>query len=95
MEEPVKLVETGTKYFIGHSLKHCREYKQEYDCKYYNVMYTIGFILVMGCILYYKYKGKPTEEEKEERSRKKKEYLMEKLQMCQSTKTKSMFSLNG
>lgn len=80
------LVEPGTRYFLNESLKQCHIIKT----KYYNVLYNIGlfalFIFVLGGILIYKYKGRLTEEEKEQRSREKKQYILEKIQNFQIAK---------
>lgn len=73
------LVEPGVKYFLRESLKQCHEIKT----KYYNLYYNIGaFILIVGLItliLWVKYKGKLSPVEKELKSRRDKQYILEKL----------------
>ena len=74
------LVEPGVKYFIGNSLKQCREFKN----KYYNIFFNIGIfvslLLSISFFLMYKYKGNITAAEIEMKNRKKQEYIVSKLQ---------------
>lgn len=83
------LVEPGTRYFLNESLKQCNVIKT----KYYNVLYNIGlfafFLFILGGILIYKYKGRLSEEEKEQRSREKKQYILEKIKNFQISKQKA------
>jgi hypothetical protein len=76
----ISLVEPGVKYFIGNSLKQCRDFKN----KYYNIFFNIGvfivFTLLLGGFLMYKYKGNITPAEMEIKNRKKQEYIVSKLQ---------------
>ena len=74
------LVEPGVKYFISCSLKQCREIKDKYINIFFNVGMFILFILIVGGILIYKYKGKITPIEREIINRKKQEYIVSKLQ---------------
>lgn len=76
----ISLVEPGVKYFIGNSLKQCRDFKN----KYYNLFFNIGvfilFSIALSAFLMYKYKGNITPAEIEIKNRKKQEYIVSKLQ---------------
>ena len=61
------------------TLKNCRQLKDSYTTVAVNVGLTVAFIVVIGSFLYYKYKGKPTREEVEQRKRQGQEYVMKKL----------------
>ena len=73
------LVGGGVKYFMGNALKECNKFKM-YN---YNLLYNIGmfflFIIVIGGILFYKYKGNITKEERYNKNIKDKQYIMSKL----------------
>lgn len=74
------LVEPGVKYFIGSTLKQCREFKDKNITILFNITLFIVFITILSCILIYRYKGKPTIAEIEIKNRKKQEYIISKLQ---------------
>tara|TARA_B110000483_G_C17698270_1_gene352261 strand:- start:43 stop:390 length:348 start_codon:yes stop_codon:yes gene_type:complete len=87
------LIEPGVKYFLNSTLQQCKIFKD----KYYNFIYNLGifilFILVIGGVLYYKYKGKMTKEEKESKQREKQEYILSKLKLMHNvTKNKSLYT---
>ena len=73
------LIEPGTKYFLSQNLKQTHMYKM----KFYNKMFNIGlfflFILILGIILLYKYKGRLTPVEKENKNREKQQYILSKI----------------
>tara|TARA_B100001093_G_scaffold97959_2_gene89990 strand:- start:6308 stop:6646 length:339 start_codon:yes stop_codon:yes gene_type:complete len=85
MSEPT-LINTDTKIFISQTLKKCHKVKENY----YNYMYNIGgfifFIILFGIILVIKYRGKPTHQEKQEKSKKTKEYILSKIKIMQDVK---------
>lgn len=84
----ITLVEPGVKYFIGNSLKQCRDFKN----KYYNIFFNIAilFILIISISLFliYKYKGKFSPIDIEIKNRKKQEYIINKLQNINQIKQK-------
>ena len=85
-----KLVEPGVKYFIDATLKQCQKTKEKYDTIIYNIVLFIIFIFIVSCVLTFKYKGKMTAVEKEINSRKKQEYILNKIKMMQLAQTKQM-----
>lgn len=60
------LTEPGVKYFLNQTLKQCHIVRDNFHNMIFNIGLFIGFLLVLGLILLYKYKGKlsPVELEK-------------------------------
>ena len=82
------LTEFETKYYIRNSLKDVREFKNKYITIFVNIFLLLLFIGLVGGLLLYKYKGKPTQQEKMMKERQKKLYLFQKLQQYSYDKQK-------
>ena len=82
------LTEFNTKYFVRHSLKETRNFKDKYITIFVNIFLFILFVGTIGGLLYYKYKGKLTPEEKAMKERQRKLYLFQKLQQYSHDKQK-------
>ena len=80
------LIEPGVKYFLNETLKQCNEFKNKYNNILFNVLLFISFIIILGAILLYKYKGKLTPMEKEKQNREKQQYILEKIKNFQEAK---------
>ena len=80
------LIEPGVKYFLNETLKQCNEFKNKYNNILFNISLFIFFILILGIILLYKYKGKLTPMEKEKLNRDKQQYILEKIKKFQEAK---------
>jgi hypothetical protein len=80
------LVEPGIKYFLHETLKKCKEYKEQYNNYLYNAGLFIFFTLILGAILLYKYRGKLSMEEMQQRDREKKQYILSKIKNFQDAK---------
>jgi uncharacterized protein YpmB len=80
------LTEPGVKSYLNYALKQCHIIKINYYNTIYNITLFIIFIVILGGILYYKYKGKPTEEEKQQKNREKQQYILEKIKNFQEAK---------
>ena len=74
-----KLVQNTTKYFLNSVLKECHKIKESNYNLFYNISMFILFFLILGSILFYKYKGNKTKEEKYQENIKNKQYIMSKL----------------
>ena len=74
-----KLVDNGVKYFFREVLKNCHNYKQNNYNTFYNITMFIVFIIILGVILYVRYKGNSMSQKYYEKSMKDKEYIMSKL----------------
>jgi hypothetical protein len=76
---PPLLIEPGVKYFLSGTLKECRKFKDAHTSIFFN-MYMAGILFVIiGGFLLFRYKGKLTPAEIELKNRKKKEYIINKL----------------
>ena len=80
------LVEPGIKYFLHETLKKCKDYKEKYNNYLYNAGLFIFFMLILGAILLYNYKGKLSTEEMQQQDREKKQYILSKIKNFQDAK---------
>ena len=87
------LIEPGIKYFLNETLKQCRRFKEQYNNTLFNVSVFIVFILILGVILVFKYKGKLTPAEKEQKENEKKQYILSKIQNYQQDKIRKQQEL--
>uniref|UniRef100_A0A6C0BZI5 Uncharacterized protein n=1 Tax=viral metagenome TaxID=1070528 RepID=A0A6C0BZI5_9ZZZZ len=87
------LTESGTRYYIGGSLKECRKFKDKYITLLFNLGMIALFIIFFGSILMYRYNGNISPAEIDLRNRKKKEYIISKLnQLGEIKQKKSMIT---
>ncbi len=84
--EKPRLTEPGIKYFLNETLKQCHIYKINYNNLLINIGLFIGFLLILGAILFYKYKGRLTQVEKDRKNREKQEYILSKVKSFQEAK---------
>ena len=80
------LVEPGIKYFLHETLKKCKEYKETYNNYLYNAGLFIFFMLILGAILLYKYRGKLSTEDMQQKDREKRQYILSKIKNFQDAK---------
>jgi hypothetical protein len=92
LEKPI-LTEPGVKYFIGETLKQCHQFKEKYKNTIINIYLFIGFCIVLGIILIYKYKGKLTPEEMKEKELQKKYYILSKIKNFQDARIRAQQEL--
>ena len=69
------LTEPGVKYFLDQTLKQCHIIKNNFHNTVINAGLLIGFLIVLGLILLYKYKGRLTDIEKEKKNQEKQQYI--------------------
>jgi hypothetical protein len=82
------LVEPGVKYFLGANLKECRVFKNKFNNILINVALFVCFVGFFSAILFYKYKGKLTDEEMNQKNIEKQAYILSKIQNYQERKRK-------
>ena len=87
------LTEPGVKYFINETLKQCHQFKEKYHNLNLNIGLLVVFFIILGILLLYKYKGKITPEEIEEKELQKKQYILSKIRNYQDAKTKAQQKL--
>ena len=73
------LVEPNVKYFISSTLKKCNSFKERNINFFFNISLGCIFFIILGTILYFKYRGNKTYKEEQQRRRKDKEYIIKKL----------------
>jgi septal ring-binding cell division protein DamX len=87
------LTEPGVKYFINETLKQCHQFKEKYHNINFNIGLLVVFFIILGILLLYKYKGKLTPEEIEEKELQKKQYILSKIRNYQDAKTRAQQKL--
>jgi hypothetical protein len=87
------LTEPGVKYFINETLKQCHLFKEHHKNLIFNIGLFILFVIVLAVFLIYKYKGKLTPEEMEEKETIKKQYILSKIKNYQDAKIRAQQEL--
>lgn len=80
------LVEPGVKYFLDSNLKECRVFKTKFNNILINISLFVCFVIVFSAILFYKYKGKLTDEEINKKNIEKQSYILSKIHNYQEMK---------
>lgn len=73
------LIENNVKYFIGQSLNNCHAFKDKYYNNIFNIVVLVCFILLIGIILFFNYKGNKSTKDIRIKQQKDKEYIIHKL----------------
>ena len=87
------LTEPGVKYFFNETLKNCHQFKIKYNNMIFNIGLFLGFVVILAIILLFKYKGKLTPEEKEQKEQEKKQYILSKISNYQQAKKREQQEL--
>lgn len=74
-----KLIEPGVHGFLKENLRNCGIKKSMYVNKLYNLGMLILFLSIMFMILYYKYKGKLSPNDKRIKMEKERQYIVNKV----------------
>jgi len=83
------LTEPGVRYFLNQTLKQCHVIKNNFHNTVFNIGLFIAFLIVLGLILLYKYKGKLTPVELERKNKEKQQYVLSKIKNFQEAKRKA------
>jgi hypothetical protein len=81
-----ELTEPGVKYFLHQTLKQCHIARDNFHTMVFNVGLFIAFLIVLGLILLYKYKGRLTPVELERKNKEKQQYILSKIKNFQEAK---------
>jgi len=87
------LTEPGVKYFLNQTLKQCHVIKNNFHNTIFNIGLFIGFLIILGLILLYKYKGKLTPVEVDQKNKEKQQYVLSKIKNFQEAKRKAQQEL--
>ena len=87
------LTEPGVKYFLNATLKQCHTFKETHHNMIFNIGLFVGFLIILGILLLYKYKGKLTREETREKEEEKKRYILSKIRNFQQAKLRAQQEL--
>tara|TARA_B100001093_G_scaffold514075_1_gene587333 strand:- start:1056 stop:1469 length:414 start_codon:yes stop_codon:yes gene_type:complete len=79
LENKPRLVDNSSKYFFNGILRECNKFKQRNFNLYYNLSLFILFIIILGCILFFRYKGNLTKKQLSAKQSKDNNYIMSKL----------------
>jgi hypothetical protein len=77
------LTEPGVKYFLNQTLKQCHIIRDKFHNTIVNLGLLFVFLLVLGLILLYKYKGRLTPVELEKKNKEKQQYILSKIKNFQ------------
>jgi hypothetical protein len=80
------LTEPGVKYFLHETLKQCHIARDNFHNMIFNIGMLIAFVLVLGLILLYKYKGRLSHVELEKKNKDKQQYILTKIKKFQEAK---------
>ena len=80
------LTEPGVKYFLHQTLKQCHIVRDKFNNLIFNVGLFIGFLIILGLILLYKYKGRLTPVEIERKKKEQQQYILSKIKNFQEVK---------
>ena len=65
------LVEPGVKYFLNKTLKNTNIKRIKHENFMFNIYLFLGFFVILGIFLYYKFKTKPSQKDLEKREKEK------------------------
>jgi hypothetical protein len=87
------LIEPGVKYFLKETLKRCHVFKESHNIFVFNISLLVGFLVILGVVLLFKYKGKLTPKEIQKKDKEKQQYILSKIKNYQDTKLRESQSL--
>ena len=88
MKKRATLIEPGVKYFLNKTLKKSKNRKLLSKKININLLLFFIFTFIIGSILYYKWKHKPTLEELSYKDNLKKNYILNKMKAISDKKQK-------
>jgi hypothetical protein len=82
METP-RLIEPTARNFLSSTLQKCHDTRITIYTYAFNIIIFVSFVLVFGTALYYCYKNKPTEYEKQQQMLRDQQYILSKIRYYQ------------
>ena len=89
MDKP-SLIEPGAKYFLKETLKNCRIKKNTEFNQLMNLALLTSFVVISSVLLYYKYKTRPTEDDRKKTKQLKRDYFVNKVRQLEAKKAKQL-----
>lgn len=86
------LIEPNAKMFLFKTLQKCHEVKERYFTIWFNLIIFLTFTITISIILYFRYKGSPSNYEKRLKMIKDQQYIMSKIKFYQDEKQRSSYS---
>lgn len=93
MDIKPELIEPGTKYFLRNTLESCKKFREKHINFIFNLTLIFGFFIILAIILYFRYKGNISQEEKTKKLKREKQYIMTKLIQLSDYKRKKSQNL--
>ena len=84
------LTEPGVKYFLKETLKNCRIKKDTELNQLMNLALLTSFVVISSVLLYYKYKTRPTEDDRKKIKQLKRDYFVNKVRQLEAKKAKQL-----
>jgi len=91
-EKPI-LTEPGVKYFLNQALKQSHIIKEKFHNTLFNIGIFLIFIFILSGILLYKYKGKLSPIELQQKKKEKQQYILEKIKTFEISKLREQQQL--
>lgn len=88
------LVESHIKTVLNYNLNECHEIKTKAINFLFNMACLLILSIIIGVILYYKYKGSCNIHEKQKRENKKRDYILYNLRKFQNIKNNYMTNIS-
>lgn len=79
----MSLIEPNVKNYLTRTLSNSHDYKTRIYSWVFNIVVLLLFLGIMGGILYYRYKAKPTEEESYHQIMRDQEYVLSQIRWYQ------------
>jgi len=84
------LTEPGVKYFLKETLKNCKIKKDTQFNQLMNLALLTSFVVISSILLYYKYKTRPTEDDRKKIKQLKRDYFVNKVRQLEAKKAKQL-----
>ena len=84
------LTEPGVKYFLKETLKNCRIKKNTEFNQLMNLALLTSFVVISSVLLYYKYKTRPTDDDRKKIKQLKRDYFVNKVRQLEAKKAKQL-----
>ena len=88
------LVENNIKNVLNYNLHECHEIKMKMFSFVFNLSCFFVIFILLGIILYYKYKGQKNVYEKKKKENQKRDYILYNLRKFQNIKNKCMTNIS-